>query len=50
VLFVSPPDVLHGVAKAKAHVFGDLNTLDPGWVGCVVFWVVYGIVIHDGLL
>jgi hypothetical protein len=40
VLEVGAPDVFDGVAEVEAHVFGDLDTLDAGWVRCVVLWLV----------
>jgi hypothetical protein len=35
-----PPDVLHSVTEIKVHMLGDLDTLDPGGMGCVVGWMI----------
>lgn len=41
VLEITAPNILHSVTQAEVHVFGDLDTLDLGWVTGVVGWVVY---------
>ncbi len=43
LLLITSPDVLHSVPEIEAHVFSDLDTFDPTWMGLVVFGMVHRI-------
>jgi hypothetical protein len=45
ILFLAcPPQILDCVAHIEGHVPCDLNTLNTGWVGCVMRRVIDGVV------
>jgi hypothetical protein len=44
---IRSPNVFDRVAQVEAHMLGDLDALNAGWVLRVVLWVVNWVVTHE---